>query len=102
MQAIERALLGVLANELPDAVVRVDPWHGGAITVDKGTKRLFGILAHTAYVNLWLWDGATLPDPTGIAKGNGTQMRHVSVRTVAEARSGPVRELIRAQMGVLV
>lgn len=101
MRAIEYTLLVVLGEALPDAAVRVDPgWHGGAITVDAGGTRVFGILAHTSYVNLWLWDGARLPDPTGIAQGNGAKMRHVSVQTPAEASSAAVRDLIRAQIEV--
>ena len=102
LQAIERALLGLLVKELRGAVVLVDfGWHAGAITVGTGPKagdRIFALLAERTYVNLWLWDGADLPDPSGIAEGAGVKMRHVKVRGLEQATSKPVRDLIRAQV----
>ena len=102
LRAIERALLGLLVKELRDAVVLVDfGWHDGAITVGTGPKagdRIFALLAERTYVNLWLWNGADLPDPTGILEGAGAKMRHVKVRGLEHATSESVRDLIRAQV----
>lgn len=104
MRAIERALLDVLSTEMPDAIVAFDPWHGGAITIGRSPRmrdRAFALLAHTNYVNLWLWDGARLPDPGGMITGGGAKIRHVSVRDLRQARSRPLRDIVRAQVACL-
>ncbi len=72
---IERALVALVVAELPGAVVQVDFRNKGAITIDSTSKRrdfAFAILAHSAYVNLQLGDGADLPDPAGLVEGPGS------------------------------
>jgi hypothetical protein len=99
-QAIEQALRATIRRELPAAVEQVD-FGNKLIAFGRSMKMrglLFAIIAHTSWVNLQLADGADLPDPGGIIEGIGKRIRHVKVRSVAEASSAPVVAIIRAQL----
>ena len=48
------------------------------------------------HVGIEFWRGTSLPDPAGLLEGTGKNLRHVKVRSVAEARAAPLRALIRA------
>jgi hypothetical protein len=99
-QAIEQALRATIRRELPAAVEQVD-FGNKLIAFGRSMKMrglLFAIIAHTSWVNLQLADGADLPDPGGLIEGTGKRIRHVKVRSVAEASSAPVVAIIRAQL----
>ena len=59
---------------------------------------LFAIIAHRGWVNLQLPDGADLPDPDGVIEGSGKRIRHVKIRSVADAASTTVEAIIAAQL----
>jgi hypothetical protein len=99
-QAIEQALRATIRRELPAAVEQVD-FGNKLIAFGRSMKMrglLFAIIAHTSWVNLQLADGADLPDPGGLIEGTGKRIRHVKVRSVAEASSAPAVAIIRAQL----
>jgi hypothetical protein len=103
-RAIERTLLGLVLDALPDAIIQVDE-HDGLIALGTGPRMrdvLFAIVPHTAHVNLQLADGVDLPDPAGILEGSGKRVRHVKVRSVddLELLRGPIGELVDAQVAV--
>jgi hypothetical protein len=56
------------------------------------------LMPHRAWVNLGFYQGAALPDPDGLLDGTGAKMRHVKVRTLAEARRPALRALIAAAL----
>ena len=100
LQAIARALRATIRRELPDAVEQVD-FGNKLIAFGRSMKMrglLFAIIAHRSWVNLQVADGAILPDPDGIVEGTGKRIRHVKIRSVAAASSGPVVAVIRAQL----
>lgn len=102
IRAIEEALRSTIKAEFPEVLERVD--FGNKLIAYGRTMRmrdlLFAVIAHREHVNLQLADGVDLPDPTGIVEGTGKRIRHVKVRSVEAASSGPVRDLIRAQVAV--
>ena len=53
------------------------------------------IAAQRNYVRLGFYFGANLSDPMELLEGTGKRMRHVKVRTVGEAGTDELRELIR-------
>ena len=53
------------------------------------------ISAQRNYVRLGFYFGANLYDPRRLLEGNGKRMRHIKVRTVMEAGSDELVELIR-------
>ena len=100
LQAIERALRATIRGEAPDAVEQVD-FGNKLIAFGHSMKMrglLFAIIAHRTWVNLQLADGADLPDPDGVVEGTGKRIRHVKIRSAADASSRPVVALIRAQL----
>ena len=56
------------------------------------------LMPHRAWVNLGFYQGVALPDPDGLLDGTGAKMRHVKVRTVAEARRPALRALVAAAL----
>ena len=98
--AIERALRATIRREFPDAVEQVD-FGNKLIAFGRSMKMrglLFAIIAHKTWVNLQLADGAELPDPDGVIEGTGKRIRHIKIRSVEAASSGPVIGAIRAQL----
>ena len=67
IQAAAHAMLGVLLEELPDAVVRFDRGNGLlAVGTGSGMRELlFALIPHAGWLNLQLADGAELPNPEG-------------------------------------
>lgn len=52
------------------------------------------VAPQTRHVNLGLYHGATAADPSGLLEGTGKRLRHVKIRSLAEATAAPVRRLI--------
>lgn len=102
-RTIERALLEMTLEELPDAVVHVDAGDEGLIAIGTGRRMsevLFAIIAHRDHVNLQLADGVDLPDRSGIVEGTGKRVRHVKVRSPEDLERLPLRDLVRAQVAL--
>jgi hypothetical protein len=53
------------------------------------------IATHRDYARLGFYFGASLSDPKKLVEGTGKRMRHVKVRTVAEASEDALADLIR-------
>lgn len=54
------------------------------------------IMPQSAWVNLGFYQGAGLPDPGSLLEGTGAKLRHVKVRSMAEADRPAIRALLRA------
>lgn len=52
------------------------------------------IMPFRSWVNLGFFQGTTLPDPQGLLEGTGARLRHIKLRTVAEAEQPGVRGLV--------
>ena len=52
------------------------------------------IMPMRGYVNLGFYQGAVLADPERLLEGNGKGLRHVKIRSLAEANRPPVRALV--------
>lgn len=64
-----------------------------------GTDRgLVAIAGFRDHVNVNLGKGTGLRDPKGLLEGTGKSVRHVRVRSVADARSDDLRDLIRQEL----
>jgi hypothetical protein len=100
IQAAAHAMLGVLLEELPDAVVRFDRGNGLlAIGTGSGMRDLlFALIPHAGWLNLQLADGALLADPDGLIEGTGKRIRHVKIRSAEFAGSAAVRSVVRAEV----
>ena len=103
VQAAARQLEDVIRTELPDVAVQYDPGNG-LLAFGRSMKMrdlLFALIPHAGWVNLQLADGAILANPDGLIEGTGKKIRHIKVPTAERARSNPVRDAVRAQIGAI-
>ena len=100
IQAAAHAMLGVVLEELPDAVVRFDRGNGLlAVGTGSGMRDLlFALIPHAGWLNLQLADGADLPNADGLIEGTGKRIRHVKIRSAEAAASPAVRSAVMAQV----
>jgi len=54
------------------------------------------VAPQTKHVNLGLYHGVSMVDPVGLLEGTGKRLRHVKIRSLADAKAGPIRQLIVA------
>jgi hypothetical protein len=50
------------------------------------------------HVNLGFYHGASLPDRSALLEGTGKRLRHAKVRTLAQAESPEIRQLLQASI----
>jgi hypothetical protein len=97
---VARALRLTVLGGFPDAVETFDP-ADGLLAIGRGRSMrdfCFAIIPHKAHVNLQLADGVDLPNPDGRIEGTGKRVRHVKVRSVADASSDWVQRVVAAQV----
>ena len=56
------------------------------------------LMPQRAWVNLGFYQGVALPDPERLLDGTGARMRHVKVRSLADARRPALRALVAAAL----
>lgn len=54
------------------------------------------VMPHSEWVNLGFFQGASLHDPGRLLEGSGAKMRHVKVRSIADADRPEIRDLVAA------
>jgi hypothetical protein len=101
IQAIARALRSVIASMHGDYIEVA--WSRQKIaSYGIGPKKMSEHYAYIApqrnYVNLGFYHGAALEDPTGLLEGAGKRLRHVKIRSVADAGKKEVRRLLSAAL----
>ena len=73
-----------------------------AATYGVGPKKMTDgyayIMPMRGYVNLGFYQGALLADPKGLMEGTGKALRHVKIRSFAEANRPTVRALVAAAL----
>lgn len=86
--------------KLDPAVCEVVRLGDRAATYGLGPKKMSEgyayLMPQSAWVNLGFYQGAGLPDPGGLLEGTGAKLRHVKVRSMAEADRPAIRALLRA------
>jgi hypothetical protein len=95
---LTRDLCARILELYPDAVVNVD---GGDIGFGSGTGYrglVFVVAPHRDHVNLGLWGGADLPDPTGLLEGRGKTHRHVKLRHADDLERPGLQALMAAAL----
>ena len=69
-----------------------------AATYGVGPKKMTDgyayIMPKRGYINLGFYQGAMLADPAGILEGTGKGLRHVKIRSLADANRTAIRALI--------
>lgn len=60
------------------------------------SERICYICPMRDYVRLGFMYGATLPDPDGLLVGEGKRLRHIKIRSMADAQNASIVALIEA------
>ena len=93
--ALVRSLDAVISKAAPDLTTSLK-W--GNLTY-QGAKIVCSVVSHRNHVNVQLWAGAELDDPTGLLEGTGKEMRHIKVSSeadlVAKVVAGFVKQAAR-------
>jgi len=92
LRALVLAEMAPCYENIYDAYSAVAIGYGTSNSLQDG---IFHIAVYSRHVNLGFNDGATLDDPKGILRGNGNQIRHISIRTPADLHRPEVRSYIR-------
>src|ERR1700742_397114 len=96
--AAARAALSQLRKRLPGAMELVyDNYNALAIGFgpsDKASEVIFSIAVYPRWVSLFFLQGAKLPDPGRILKGNGTTVRHIVLTETALLEKPAVKKLM--------
>lgn len=98
LQAICSSLKEVILDLHPEAV-EVVRLGDNAASYGLGPKKMSEAYAYVmprnGYVNLGFFYGAILMDPAGLLEGTGKKLRHVKVRSLAQASDDATKTLIR-------
>jgi hypothetical protein len=94
-----------IAERLREIILGIDPESvevvrlgDRAATYGVGPKKMSEgyayIMPQKSWVNLGFYKGAALPDPENVMEGTGKSLRHVKVRSTADAERPEVQRLI--------
>lgn len=96
MRAISQRLRTLVIGAMPQAseVLYARHNHIGYSFNGKMSERILYICPMRAYVRLGFMYGGRLDDPVHLLEGVGKRLRHVKVRTLHEADSPALRQLV--------
>lgn len=95
-QTIIRALRDITQKNIPDAHELI--YHGalGYAYSQSPFDRIIYIALATHHTTYGFFFGGQLPDPTHLLEGSGKRMRHVKIKSAADANNPALEELIKA------
>lgn len=96
LQAITRALVAVARKNMPGANEFIYHDAVGYSVSESPFDRICYIAPQRGYVNFGFFFGVNLPDPKHLLIGEGKRLRHVKVRSVEEAQTPALGQLITA------
>ena len=89
-----------LATELHPEFVEICWIQQGIASYGVGPKKMtehyIYLMPHKAHINLGFYHGAGLPDPQSLMEGTGQKLRHIKIRSLADAQKDEVKALIIA------
>lgn len=100
VSALAAAARVLIRDVMPAVVEMVDePAHMLGYGLDRTYKgAVCGIVLYSAYINIMLAHGASLPDPHGLLRGTGKKARHLRIAAVEQLSAPGVRELLQAAL----
>jgi len=98
-----RAALATLRRLAPGAVEMVYDNYNFLVVGFGPTERASEAVFSLAFASRWLTlcflqDGPSLPDPDGLLRGSGSQVRHVRLTSAADLTSVPIKALLTAAL----
>ncbi len=97
-----RAILAAMRQRLPGALELVyDNYNALAIgfgPTERVSDVIFSIAVYPRWVSLFFFRGKGLPDPKGVLRGEGSQVRHIVLDGPEDLDIPAVKALIRAAL----
>jgi hypothetical protein len=98
MAALTRAVLVKLRKLLPGAVEMVYDKSNSLVIGFCPTEKASGVInsigVYRKWINLYFFEGDTLPDPTGLLQGSGTMVRSIRITDARDLDRSAIRALI--------
>ena len=98
MAALTRAVLAKLRKLLPGAVEMVYDKSNSLVIGFCPTEKASGVInsigVYRKWINLYFFEGDTLPDPTGLLQGSGAMVRSIRITDARELDRSAIRALI--------
>jgi hypothetical protein len=97
-----RACLKILRTRLPGAVQLVyDNYNALVIGFgpsEKASEAVFSLVLYPRYLVLFFLQGAKLPDPDALLRGDGKIVRHIRLATPRDLNRADIRELMKTAL----
>jgi hypothetical protein len=98
MEKLTRSILPKMRSRLPGAVEFVYDKKNALVIGfspdDKPANVITSIAVYSRWINLYFFEGDTLPDPEGLLQGTGTTVRSIRLTSAADLDRPGVRSLI--------
>ena len=98
MAKLTKAVLAKVRDRLPGSVEMVyDKKNAlviGFCSAERASNVINSIAVYSKWVNLYFFEGDTLPDPEGLLQGSGSMVRSIRVSDAAELDRPAVKALI--------
>ena len=97
---LTKAVLGKMRQLLPGSAELVyDKKNSlviGFCSADRASNVINSIATYSKWINLYFFEGDSLPDPAGLLQGTGTMVRSIRVTDASQLDDSAVRALIAA------
>jgi hypothetical protein len=98
MAKLARAVLAKMRDRLPGSVEMVyDKKNAlviGFCSAERASNVINSIAVYSKWVNLYFFEGDTLPDPEGLLQGSGSMVRSIRITDAAQLDRPAVKALI--------
>jgi hypothetical protein len=98
MVTLVKAVLAKLRPRFPGAVEMVyDKKRGmvlGFCPDDRASNVINSIAVYSKWINLYFFEGDTLPDPEGLLQGEGTTVRHIRLTSADDLDRPAIKALM--------
>ena len=98
MASLTTAVLRKMRAQLPGAIEMVyDKANSlviGFTPDERPSSAIASIAVYRKWINLYFFEGDTLPDPTGLLQGTGSMVRHVRITAAADLDNPAVKALL--------
>jgi len=95
---LTKAVLGKMRRQLPGSAELIyDKKNSlviGFCSADRASNVINSIATYSKWINLYFFEGDSLPDPEGLLKGSGTMVRSIRLTDAAELDRPAVKALI--------
>jgi hypothetical protein len=102
MAKLTRSVLATMRGRLPGSVEMVyDKKNSlviGFCSAERASNVINSIAVYSRWINLYFFEGDTLPDPEGLLQGTGSMVRSIRITTPADLDRPAVKALTAAAL----